>query len=470
MTTKREQPNQERPEPNTAANPYATQMVSAAPPTASVVLQDEAGQPLRIVPLHALLSVGRLPISGLVLDAPMISRSHLQIEWNGSDAHVTDLGSTSGTFVNGVQLPANVATPWKQGQVIQIGPYRLQLHIGAQLAALGTHATTAAALDAAPPPVAQAPAPTRALQAPMPDVSAAPAPMNIPSGLPPLVPDVLAAPPPRAMESPAVTRMLDNSALPSSLRVVTGLSLNVTPGQRAVVSVLAINHAASAERFVVALEGVPAEWVQLPAALAIGAGEQAMASIMVMVPIETTSTARVYPVTIHLNAQSTGVLIDHVVMEWAVLPFTDGRIALDPKRIVGRERAVYRVALTNTGNAPARFMLSADDEEAALECALDTNQVLVEPGETLQLPLKVHAGSRLVGSERRYSFTIKATAPGLRPLTAAGVFAQQAVFSLWMLVIALVILVAIGLLVAQSMGVFSGVEPTITPLIPTPTS
>jgi hypothetical protein len=235
-----------------------------------------------------------------------------------------------------------------------------------------------------------------------------------------------------------------------------------------VVSVLVINHhqAAVGERFVMALEGVPAEWVQLPAPLAIGLGEQAMATLMVMVPIETTSTARVYPVTIRLNVQSSGILIDHVVMEWSVQPFADGSIALDPKRIVGRERAVYQIALTNTGNAPTRFTLSADEDEANMVCVLDTNQVLVEPGQTLHLPLKVQSSKRLVGSERRYSFIVKATTPGMRTLTAAGVFAQQALFSIWVFAVGVVVVVALSLLVAQYTGVLSSLQPTPTPVVP----
>lgn len=436
--TKREQPN---PEPKAAANPYATQMVSAAPPSAALLLQDEAGQPLRIVPLNSpTLSVGRLPISGLVLDAPMISRNHLQIAWNGHEAHVTDLESTSGTLLGGVRLAAHVATLWKPGQVLQLGPYRVELHLGPQLSPTLAHPT---AMEAAAPPASAAPAeaaPTRALQALPPTDNLA---------VPPPAVDIFAAPPPRAVEAPAVTHILDDQATHASLKVVTGPSLSVVPGQRAVASVLVINRAAAAERYVFGLEGVPPEWVQLPAPLAIGAGEQAMATIMVMVPIETTSTARVYPVTLSLNSQGSGVLVDHTVMEWSVQPFTDARIALDPKRIVGRERAVYNIGLTNTGNAPARFAISADEEEADLNCSLDLSQVLVEPGQTLQLPLKVQVGQRLIGNQRRYSFTVKATTQGLRPLTAAGVFVQQAVISTWMLVVGIIVLAAIAVLVIQ---------------------
>jgi hypothetical protein len=442
--TKREQPN---PEPHAAANPYATQMVAASQPAASIVVQDEAGQPLRNIPLSSpLLSVGRLPTSGLLLDAPMISRSHLQIGWDGHDVQVTDLGSTSGTLLDGVRLVAQVATAWKPGQLVQLGPYRLLLQVGQPLAAAVGHATVMEAPPAVEPVAASAP--TRALQAPP--------------------PDALSAPPPRVVEAPAATRMLDPQEVPSSLRVVTGAGLSITPGQRAVVSVLVINHhqAAVGERFVMALEGVPAEWVQLPAPLAIGLGEQAMATLMVMVPIETTSTARVYPVTIRLNVQSSGILIDHVVMEWSVQPFADGSIALDPKRIVGRERAVYQIALTNTGNAPTRFTLSADEDEANMVCVLDTNQVLVEPGQTLHLPLKVQSSKRLVGSERRYSFIVKATTPGMRTLTAAGVFAQQALFSIWVFAVGVVVVVALSLLVAQYTGVLSSLQPTPTPVVP----
>jgi hypothetical protein len=99
-------------------------------------------------------------------------------------------------------------------------------------------------------------------------------------------------------------------------------------------------------------------------------------------------------------------------------------------------------------------------------CVLDTNQVLVEPGQTLQLPLKVQASRRLVGSERRYSFIVKAITPGLRPLTAAGVFAQQALFSIWVFLVGVVVVVSLSLLVAQYTGVLSRLQPTPTPVAP----
>jgi len=58
----------------------------------------------RIVPLRSRLTIGRGSDCDLVLDEPEMSRQHAVIENSGDGIYLRDLGSSNGTFVNGVQV------------------------------------------------------------------------------------------------------------------------------------------------------------------------------------------------------------------------------------------------------------------------------------------------------------------------------------------------------------------------------
>ncbi len=67
--------------------------------------------------------VGRVPPCSVVLSASAVSREHCRIELVDDHAEVTDLGSTNGTFVNGVRIAGRTAI--QHGAVIQVGSYAL---------------------------------------------------------------------------------------------------------------------------------------------------------------------------------------------------------------------------------------------------------------------------------------------------------------------------------------------------------
>jgi phage tail-like protein len=71
------------------------------------------------------VTLGRAPGNGLVLPHPLVSRRHAEIRRTPSGAFLTDLESTSGTFINGVRLLPNQPQPLSDGAVFQIGPFML---------------------------------------------------------------------------------------------------------------------------------------------------------------------------------------------------------------------------------------------------------------------------------------------------------------------------------------------------------
>jgi FOG: FHA domain len=65
----------------------------------------------KIVPLRGRLVIGRGSDCDLVLDEPEMSRRHAVIENSGDGLYLRDLGSSNGTYVNGVQVRNAVLHP-----------------------------------------------------------------------------------------------------------------------------------------------------------------------------------------------------------------------------------------------------------------------------------------------------------------------------------------------------------------------
>jgi pSer/pThr/pTyr-binding forkhead associated (FHA) protein len=80
-----------------------------------VVLRGVSGAQFgRIVPVRGRLTIGRGSECDLSLDEPEMSRKHAMIENSGEGIYLRDLGSSNGTFVNGVQVRDAVLHPGDQ--------------------------------------------------------------------------------------------------------------------------------------------------------------------------------------------------------------------------------------------------------------------------------------------------------------------------------------------------------------------
>ncbi len=81
-----------------------------APPRA--VLRGVSGAYFgKIIPIRGRLTIGRGSECDLILDEPEMSRKHAMIENSGDGIYLRDLGSSNGTFVNGVQVRDAVLHP-----------------------------------------------------------------------------------------------------------------------------------------------------------------------------------------------------------------------------------------------------------------------------------------------------------------------------------------------------------------------
>ena len=65
-------------------------------------------------------TVGRSPALQIFIDDASVSRAHAEIVTTGTDVAVRDLGSTNGTFVDGVRLGA-APVPLREGSDVKFG-------------------------------------------------------------------------------------------------------------------------------------------------------------------------------------------------------------------------------------------------------------------------------------------------------------------------------------------------------------
>lgn len=109
-----------------------------------------------------IIKVGKLPSSHLRIDDDNVSRMHAVIEVTGpEDVFIIDLGSASGTIVNGQKVNK---CKLQSGDEITLGDTKVIVEIGAQAA------ETAGAGDAAPQEVEESAAPAQAAAVPPPAV------------------------------------------------------------------------------------------------------------------------------------------------------------------------------------------------------------------------------------------------------------------------------------------------------------
>jgi hypothetical protein len=95
-----------------------------------VVLASPRGEPQAgaSYPLDAVTSLGRDVNNGIVLDDPFASSEHAVLTFRGRNWYIEDLGSTNGTYVNGV--PVEGLGPLGFGDEIQVGEIRFRLDRG----------------------------------------------------------------------------------------------------------------------------------------------------------------------------------------------------------------------------------------------------------------------------------------------------------------------------------------------------
>jgi len=131
-----------------------TMMGQGRPPATLVIRQGpQAGMSFPISGNQIVM--GREEGLDITLQDPEASRRHARINWQAGQYVIEDLGSTNGTFVNGVQITA--LQPLNPGDSVGIGQTALVFQMeGAQQAGAPQQYQAPAQQAPAPPPAAPA--------------------------------------------------------------------------------------------------------------------------------------------------------------------------------------------------------------------------------------------------------------------------------------------------------------------------
>ncbi|HQT94942.1 MAG TPA: SpoIIE family protein phosphatase [Thermoanaerobaculaceae bacterium] len=85
----------------------------------ALIPRDPGAAAARVRVEHAALRFGRDPSCDVVIAEPTVSRRHAQASWDGREFVIEDLGSSGGTFVNGIKVQRAVL---HAGDVVRLGP------------------------------------------------------------------------------------------------------------------------------------------------------------------------------------------------------------------------------------------------------------------------------------------------------------------------------------------------------------
>jgi len=144
--------------------------------------------------------------------------------------------------------------------------------------------------------------------------------------------------------------------------------------------------------------------------------------------------------------------------QWTVLPFEDMSAQISPSRSGGRRQTRYNLTLQHKGNFPASYVLTGSDDEKQLEVLFTGGDVTdrkrlelkdLQPGPPTDIKVKVQAPKRWFGGSKNYPFAIQAAPlgpPAEQPLAVEGQFTHRAIFPVWMMMVAPVLLIALLLL------------------------
>src|SRR3990172_7940815 len=74
---------------------------------------------------RATTTLGRAADNDVCLQHPTVSLHHARIVCDSSVCRIVDLGSSNGTYVNGVELAVKTEHGLSEGDTIEVGPFRV---------------------------------------------------------------------------------------------------------------------------------------------------------------------------------------------------------------------------------------------------------------------------------------------------------------------------------------------------------
>lgn len=384
------------------------------------LLVKQGAQIIKAVPfIEPILMVGRDPEHLISLSGEKVSRNHASIEREEDGSFtIIDLGSTNGTYMDGVKLLSNVIEPWKPGQVVTIGDF--ELHIQKAVAREGLQKRTLGGVDF----------------------------FQTIGGV------NISEMSEEAEEEKTPSRLEAEKPKGPSVEVeMRPPFLTVDPGSRAEMQVDIANQGDLVEHYRIAVQGIPNEWVTVPLrGIQLLPGARGTVSIAFHPDKDSASSAGTYPLSLRIASEERGAEIARENGLLTVTPFYKFTSESDPKTIRGQ--GLVQVIITNQSNAPDSYTISGKDPTENVRFVPPSTSTSIGAGLSKIVEVEVRPRrSRLIGGKKPFKYDIEVLSASSETKTESGELIARGVLPIWLLGLMLLLCLAcIGLFALSQRG------------------
>lgn len=187
------------------------------------------------------------------------------------------------------------------------------------------------------------------------------------------------------------------------------------------------------DKFLVEVEGIDGSWYKRSAS---SVGLMPQASDQVQITFQPPKKEGVrsggYAFAVVIRSESNPQESAVVTGRLEILPAPEFKIQLRPVRATCRKKAIYRVALVNTGVSDLVIKVDASDMEEGCRFEIKEKEVTVPAWRTVEIPMVVRPkrGS-FIGEKKRFDLTVNASPNQGVPLTATGELTHAPLFRSW---------------------------------------
>ncbi len=208
--------------------------------------------------------------------------------------------------------------------------------------------------------------------------------------------------------------------------------------------------------FVIDREAAQWGWVT-PPTVTVPAGGEGSVKVLFRLPKSHKPPAGPLPFTVtvkSVNDKTVSTVADGIV---DVAPISDLLATLNPTTAQGSGPSHHSVAVSNRGNAPARFRVTAGDPDGSLDFDIEPVTLETAPGTVASANLRVTPKKRLRRGTEARPFHVVAEADGHEPFRMEGMFTQEGTGAgrtpiIIAVVVAVLVLVAAAIAMAGSSG------------------
>jgi uncharacterized repeat protein (TIGR01451 family) len=194
--------------------------------------------------------------------------------------------------------------------------------------------------------------------------------------------------------------------------------LTLVPGQPTRVAIEVTNTADVIDGVTAIIDGLDEDWIRLDQPL-VRLFPDATGEVVFTIDVPESCPAGDYLVIVRIvstiSAERQSVQDFWVTVE----PARAGRIEVVPQIVTKRSKAELLSTVTNTGNTPTTFQLSAVDATGEVDCQVDPAEVLVDVGESVDATVRMRGPRPWLGQVVSRSIMLTAVADELELSTIA---------------------------------------------------